>query len=235
MEKITFNNAFYIKLGSRGKYEPDSIPARKARIGYDYFTLAEINGRDWDALKKKKEAPNYDKKGVATRDVNMLRYFVESTPDDVWITFHNQRLHWCRLEQSSVQEDDISRFRTVIGGWSHFNLTGQELFENQIPGNISKIQAFRAAICRVKEVEQLQRLINGEPSDIYRDIASAKEALISKVEKGLHLLHWKDFEILVDLIFRNAGLNRVSMVGEGMKYVDIVLEERIDGDRYLVR
>lgn len=234
MEQIEIANAFYIKLGSKGIYVPHSIPAGKARIGYDYFTLEEINGKEWDVLKKK-SGPNYDKKGVATRDINMLRFFVESTPEDVWITFHNRRLYWCRLENSPVQEDNVSRFRPVLGGWSEFNLVGRELFDNQIPGNISKKQAYRAAICRVEEVEQLRRLIGGEPSDVYQAIALAKENIAREVERGVRLLHWKDFEILVDLLFRNAGWNRISMVGETMNYVDIVLEEPITGERYLVQ
>lgn len=234
MEQIKFTKAFFIKLGAKGRYEPYSIPEGKARIGFHNFTLEKINSCLWDELMKM-EGPNYDKKGVAARDVNMLRYFVESTSEDVWITFHNRHLYWCRLENTPLLEDSISRYRTVTDRWLSYNIKGQELIEDQIPGNISKIQRFPAAICRVKEVDALERLINGVPSEAYQGISQAKDVLVHEIEKGLRLLHWKDFEILVDLLFRNAGWNRVSKVGETMKYVDIVLEEPISGERYLVQ
>jgi len=35
----------------------------------------------------------------------------------------------------------------------------------------------------------------------------------------------KDFEILIDLIFRNSGLKRTSVIGEAMTFFDLVLEE----------
>ena len=51
----------------------------------------------------------------------------------------------------------------------------------------------------------------------------------------LKKLHWKDFENLVDLIFRNAGWRRLSLVGETLKYVDMELEEPITHDMYQVQ
>lgn len=51
----------------------------------------------------------------------------------------------------------------------------------------------------------------------------------------MSLPHWKDFEILVDLIFRNAGWRRVSVVGESLKFVDMELEEPITGEQYQVQ
>ena len=49
-------------------------------------------------------------------------------------------------------------------------------------------------------------------------------ALAKQVEGGLSPLHPNDFEILVDLVFRNAGWRRVSSVGGAMKFVDMELD-----------
>jgi hypothetical protein len=111
------------------------------------------------------------------------------------------------------------------------------LIINQIPGRLSKIQRFSGTICGLgaSEVDDLRRLLNNQPSAEFQAISSAKATLIQQVENGFSLLHWKDFEILVDLIFRNAGWRRISVRGESMKYVDMELEEPITGDLYQVQ
>ena len=48
-------------------------------------------------------------------------------------------------------------------------------------------------------------------------------------------MHWKDFETLVDLLFRQAGWRRLSVLGETMKYADLELEEPITMERYQVQ
>ena len=98
-------------------------------------------------------------------------------------------------------------------------------------------QRFSGTICGFDEdqVGDLRRLLNNEQSNSFQAISRAKETLTKQVEGGLSPLHWKDFEILVDLVFRNAGWRRVSCVGETMKYVDMELEELITGDRYQVQ
>lgn len=53
--------------------------------------------------------------------------------------------------------------------------------------------------------------------------------------KAIKELHWKDFETLVDLIFRNAGWQRVSVLGQQAKAYDLELREPIIGDRYVVQ
>lgn len=59
----------------------------------------------------------------------------------------------------------------------------------------------------------------------------ARTALIDEVQGALRELHWKDFETLVDLLFRQAGWRRLSMLGETMKYADLELEEPINHER----
>jgi Restriction endonuclease len=48
-------------------------------------------------------------------------------------------------------------------------------------------------------------------------------------------LHWKDFETLVDLVFRAAGWRRVSVLGQQAKACDLELREPITGRRYVVQ
>ena len=70
-----------------------------------------------------------------------------------------------------------------------------------------------------------------------KDLAAteARDILIREVESALGELHWRDFETLVDLLFRQAGWRRLSVLGETMKYADLELEEPITGERYQVQ
>ncbi len=234
MPFVDFTNAYYIKLGSSGKYEESSIRENKLRFGWDSWPLEEINQRRWVELKEKHQH-EYKKKGDATRDINALRKIVESTPDDIWITFHASKLWWCQVEGTEVFEDAISRYREVSGQWHNQDIHGHPLIINQISGSLSKIQRFQGTACSVKGADDLRRLLNDQSSEAFQAISKAKEVLRGEVEGGLKRLHWKDFETLVDLVFRSAGWRRISVVGETMKYVDMELEEPITGDLYQVQ
>lgn len=52
---------------------------------------------------------------------------------------------------------------------------------------------------------------------------------------GIKELHWKDFELLVDLVFRAAGWIRESVLGQHAKGLDLELREPIMGDKYIVQ
>jgi hypothetical protein len=102
---------------------------------------------------------------------------------------------------------------------------------------VSEVRGFRGTACRVNKeaTDDLRRLLNARPSDKFKSIVQAKENLIAEVTRSLRQLHWKDFETLSDLVFRNSGWHRISVVGEAMKYVDIELEEPITHDLYQVQ
>jgi len=234
MGPIEFTNAYYVKLGQRGLWEESSIREGIVRIGWTALTLDDINNRRWDSIKLQLEQI-IGHKGAATRDFNALRLIVESTPADIWITFYRSRLWWCRLGEPVVLKDDVSKYREVAGEWSSCSNNGRRLLINEISGRLSKVQGFRGTACRVKAIDDLRRLLNDHPSEAHKAIWNARASLAATVEEGLKLLHWKDFETLVDLIFRGAGWRRVSLVGETMKYADMELEEPVTGELYQVQ
>ena len=234
MQTLDFKNAYYIKLGSGGKWEESSIRENKVRIGWADLTVEEINQRNWDTLKEKYQH-RYKNKSSATVDINALKTIVESTADDIWITFHASQLWWCRVGEPGIFKDEISKYRKMAGRWNNHDIHDQPLIINQIPGSISQVQGFQGTMCSVKAVDNLRRLLNNQPSQAFQAISAAKKGLIEEVERGLKGLHWKDFETLVDLVFRNAGWRRTSVIGETMKFVDMELEEPITGDLYQVQ
>lgn len=234
MEKIQFKNAFFIKLGREGEWEESSIKEGKVRIGWHEISLRTINKGDWDGITIRLRK-SYGNKGVGTRDANALRTIAESTSEDIWITFHASKLWWCRLRDGKVKDDSISKHRVVLGKWNDQNINGRTLYVYDIPGSLSKVRAFRATVCRVEPADDLRRVINAEQSGVYYDVQQAKDALARRLESAISKLHWKDFEILVDLIFSRSNLKRTGGVGKAKDYSDIELEDQITGDRYLIQ
>ena len=231
---MKIRNAYYIKLGKGGEWEVDSIRSGILRLGWSANPLADVNAGAWAAIEEQLRA-GQPHKATATRDVNALREIVASTADDVWITFHASSLWWCRLAEGPVEEDAVSKFRRTAGGWKDCAASGRRLLIAEIPGDISQLQGFRGTVCRVKAGDGLRRLLDGEGSPAYSAVSVAVDSLAREVSAAIQSLHWKDFETLVDLLFRQAGWRRLSVLGETMKYADLELEEPITEERYQVQ
>lgn len=81
----------------------------------------------------------------------------------------------------------------------------------------------------------MKNLINCEHSKEFLELQKIKKDLIVSAAKCIQKLHWKDFEILVDLIFRHSGWKRVSMLGGNMADIDLELQAPITDNRYCVQ
>ena len=235
MSPVKFNDAFYIKLGRGGKYEPDSIKNGKLRIGWSQQTIEDINAGNWKLIERQLRKELKDKPpGVATRDLNGLKIIAGAKPEDIWITFHEAKLWWTHLKEAPVKQDSISKFRTTRP-WSDKDINGRLLVLNDLPGKIAQLQGFRGTVCRVQYTDLLKRTLNGTLSPLATDIKKQRSDLAQSLTKAISELHWKDFETLVDLVFRNAGLIRVSVLGQHAKAYDLELREPLTGERYVVQ
>jgi Restriction endonuclease len=112
---------------------------------------------------------------------------------------------------------------------------GRLLVVNDLPGNIAKLQGFRGTICRVQHDDLLKRVLDGTRSELAGAIGANRTRLAQTLREAITELHWKDFEILVDLVFRHTGWIRVSVLGQQAKGYDLELREPITGDRYVVQ
>ena len=238
MKQVSFKNAYFIKLGGKGIWEKSSIEGNKVRIGWARQSLDDINDHKWDIIREQLQDSHSHKsminKGAVTRDLNSLKHFAESTIEDVWITFYESYLWWCKID-GPVLSDDVSKYRRTSGTWYNRDIDDNILIINQISGRLSKIQRFQGTICKVRDTESLLRLINHKPSKEHQEITTAKNTLIERVKAGLKRLHWRDFETLSDLLFSNAGWRRLSIVGKSMKYVDMEYEDPITQELYQVQ
>jgi hypothetical protein len=235
--EIDFTNAFYIKLGAGGVWEPDSIQTGKMRIGWLEESLADINSRNWTTIERQLRASAASQNlpaQVATKDLNNLMWIVESTSRDVWVTFHKAKLWWTRLLALPVEGDDVSKFRRTEP-WTDRAMDGRLLVASELPGKLAALQGFRGTVCHVHAVDLLGRVITGSPSPLAAAIDGGRESLCQNLVAVIKDLHWKDFETLVDLVFRAAGWERVSVLGQHAKAYDLELREPIANDRYVVQ
>lgn len=235
MKKVNFEKAYYLKLGRGNKWAENSISNNLIRIGWANQRVGDISNGNWEIIKKQllSETGN---QGVATRDLNALKNIV-SEENIVFITFYGSKMYWCRPLKGSISSDKISKYLKVDGKWHCTDITEKTVFYvNQISGKLSKYQGFRATCCQVgnqfDELNHLKRLINNEKSDEYSDMIDHRTKLCQIVEKQIQQLHPKDFEILIDLIFRQAGWRRQSVLGETMEFFDLILEEVISNMVY---
>jgi len=234
VQEVQIRRAYYIKLGRGGMWEADSLARNIMRIGWAKNSVADINSHNWEIIETQLRAEQKNH-GAVTRDLNALREIKASTQEDVWITFHASRLWWCRLAAGQVEQDDVSKFRRVMGAWSDQDISGRVLHIADIPRTLSQLQGFRGTVCAVRAADSLHCLLSAQRSFPYHAVADARDLLISKTQAALGQLHWKDFELLVDLLFRKAGWRRLSVLGETMKYADLELEEPVTGERYQVQ
>jgi hypothetical protein len=236
MSSIDFTTAYYIKLGRGGAWEADSIETGKLRLGWRDQSVEDINANRWSVIEQQLRVKHQGKpSGVATTDLNALRHIAGSPPGDVWVTFYQAKLWWTRLSSGPVEQDGISKFRRTAVPWSDRAANGRLLVVNDLPGKISQLQGFRGTACQVKHSDLLRRTLNGTRSPLAIAISDQLAALAQHLMRAIEELHWKDFETLVDLVFRAAGWIRVSVLGQHAKAYDLELREPITGDRYVVQ
>jgi hypothetical protein len=234
MKSISPSKALYIKLGEGGKYESDCIEKEQTlRISYRKISHELCLGGEWDKVLDELKIDSDE--GTAKRHREQIKFFYESDETVLWVTFFGNLLYWCFSKPEVILLSDKTKIRLAIGQWSCKNVKGDMLYENLLSGRLSSMRSFRGTICSVREFEYLKQKING---DIPKDAQEAREALIalkSKIENIIHKLHWRDFEILIDLIFRQSGWQRINELGGILKTLDLDLISPITLERYGVQ
>jgi hypothetical protein len=230
--------ARYIKLGEGGKWERECIKEQHTlRIGFEEVPHSLCSEGKWEEAAELlvKESKS---KSVATTFARQLRLFYEGAEDILWITFYRNRLWWCfSRPEVTVLSDDGSRTRPVIGRWQSCDVNGQPLEASRLSGKLLMMRRFQGTMCSVghQQFTYLLRKINAIAEPDVEAARSARDLLAQRVETIVRSLHWRDFEILIDLIFREAGWRRISELGGSQTPFDLELRSPITGERYGVQ
>ncbi len=153
----------------------------------------------------------------------------------LWITFYANLLWWCFSKCEVIQNPDKTKIRPVIDKWKCTDIYGNELRTDRLRGSLVSIQGFRGTICSVSDSEYVIDKINGIMSKEAKEVENNLLELEKNLEILITKLNWKDFEILIDLIFRQAGWQRVSELGGAQKILDLDLISPVTEERYGVQ
>ncbi len=225
MKQITFEQAFYIKLGEGGKDERECLDNNYLKIGYRKVPHELCLAGKWNEVQK------------SANHKRQIQTFYEANEACIWISFIYEKLYWCRADNEVKVLEDGSKTRAVVGKWSCNDINGNELSEKKLSGKITKTKGYRGTICPIKgdALTYLKNKINGKKSPELENAIDAKNDLESRISKLLTHLQPYDFEILVELIFTRAGLQKISQTGGTQKGIDIRLYSPITNETYFVQ
>lgn len=234
---IAASQSLFIKLGEKGDWEKDCIEGSNPciRLGYRSQQHRECLANNWDAVWQYWRTTGDKTEGKATEAMNQVKYFYTEDEQTLWITFYKRKLWWCFASQQVEEWPDGSRARKTLGPWSCKDRLGNDLDVDGLHGELTKVRGFRGTICKVNQADYLVDRINGICPE---EVRKAKECLVqfeSAIEKLIHRLGWKDFELLCDLIFTRAGWQRISSLGKEEKTIDMKLLSPLSDRRAVVQ
>jgi hypothetical protein len=234
---LTASSVRFIKLGEKGGWEADCIEGKEPciRLGFCSKQHRESLAGDWAAVLRYWSTTGGKKKGKATEFTNQVKAFYTADNQTLWITFYQRKLWWCFTSPLVKELPDGTRVRRVIGQWRCQDLLGRDLYVDDLSGALTKVRGFRGTICTVSQSAYLLRRLNGDlPPEV-----SAARACLQQLESALQglipRLGWKDFELLCDLIFTQAGWQRISSLGKTEKTIDMELLAPVTGRRAVVQ
>jgi len=230
MQEIRATSAYFIKLGREGEWEEECILRDKTiKLGFDNPLHSECLAGEWHKIHEYWMGQG-KKKGKATEITNQIKAFYESDDDILWITFFRRRLYWCFAQKKVTKRPDGTRTRRVKGEWSYRDTQGVPLTLENLSGKLAKVQGFRGTICTVKELEYLVRRLNHQKLPAVQKAEETLAILLEDIEPLIQNLTWKDFELLVDLIFTHAGWQRTSVLGKTLKSIDLAMMSPVTGN-----
>lgn len=237
---IKATNVRYIKLGQKGGWENECLAKGIVRFGFDSGTDERFSiccDRKWADLTASFLASGKDK-GTATRFTNEARMFFDDNGSILWITFMFEKLHWGFLTSAPAEKHESGDgvYRKVADGWKSADINGILLAKNTLSGVVTKLAAYRGTSCDASDAaDYVIRRINGLQSPQAEKASAVLGDLKVAVRDMIQLLHDKDFETLVDLIFIRSGWRRIGQVGGLQKTIDIPLVLPTTGEKAFVQ
>lgn len=228
----------YIKLGPAGAWVDRCLDEGLLELGHTSVPHALAAAGDWQAVRAHfiSQGARPSKASDFTRE---LRDFYTLPDTTLWITTARGRLWWtfARPEVEALQgEGRGGRLRRTWGRWRATDANETPLDLDGLSTRLTKVSAYRQTICQVEAADYLVRRINAEPEPMVARARDAQAELASAADDLIQALHWRDFELMVDLIFAGSGWRRVSAVGgSDQADSDLVLEQAATGERAMVQ
>ncbi|MGQ0456281.1 MAG: restriction endonuclease [Hyphomicrobium sp.] len=229
----------YIKLGAGGVFAPACLERDEIHLSYKELPHELCVAGDWDRVVDwfVQRGRKLGKARDATREI---RDFYTLGSDCLWITFSDGYLWWAFAEDEVTWRgtDDPMlgpRSRSTIGAWRNTSIGGRPLRTQSLTSKLTQVGNYRQTICQVGHDAYLLRKINDTSEPIVAEAEAARKMLIDVATRMIGELHWADFEVLADLILARGGWQRVSVLGETMADIDMLIEQPTLGERATVQ
>lgn len=241
---MIYNKIRYIKLGVGGSWWKQCKSNNIIKLGFhsgDPRVFAMAKNNEWDQI-----LSYWRRQGVGTapQHTNAMRHFFEDDGTTLWITFADGCLYYALSDGGEItpneptgDEEGNSYRKLKSPGWSNKNLMGNTLFMQTLSGRLTRTAAYRQTICSFTEdVEAyIGRVLRGEESSDLIKAREIKKELEDKIIALVRSFIWQDFELLIELIFAQSGMQKTSHVGGGQETSDLDLKNPITEDRYFVQ
>lgn len=229
---IEAERCLFIRLGKCGERTAQCIVAGELRLDYPHVSHEFCLDGRWTQVDSQIAEQSKDREGSA-RHTNQIRAFYEASAATLWITFHADCMWWSFAAPGVSLRADGAKVRSTIDGWHQYDVSNQPLAASRLSGGLLAVQAYRGTICAVEPSYVLHK-INCVDAPRVAAADRALTALIDSLQPTVERLHPRDLEVLVDLIFRNAGWQRVGVLAETETDIDLALESAVTGERIAV-
>ena len=199
----------YIKLGQNGRWSARAFREGIVPFGFEQVDHASCSAGDWDRVRQELVAAGRSPAG-ATQGVRELKDFYELDDKCLWVTFADGHLRWAFAEADVTPRDDDGeggprRYRRTRDGWHRHSLAGDALTTRSLSSALTRVAGYRMTVCCVEREAYLLRRIQGVREPLQAEAEAAKAAVQQVAMNMIAQLDWRDFEIMVDLIFARGG------------------------------
>jgi hypothetical protein len=229
---IEAERCLFIRLGKCGERTAQCIVAGELRLDYPQVSHEFCLAGRWTQVDSQIAADSKDREASA-RHTNQIRAFYEASAATLWITFHADCMWWCFAAPGVSQRVNNTKVRSTVDGWHQYDVNNQPLAASRLSGGLLAVQAYRGTICAVEQSSVLHKINCIDPPHVAA-AGHALVALVDSLQPIVERLHSRDLEVLVDLIFRNAGWQRVGVLAETETDIDLALESAVTGERIAV-
>lgn len=224
----------YIKLGTGGGWFAEAVKEGRIPFGYVMVDHASCIAGDWNAVRKSlREYGRSD--AIASQGVREVSDFYELDENTLWVTMADGHWWWAFGELPVVPiegavDGSPGRYRRTRDGWHRHSLDGEPLNVGGLSSALTRTASYRMTICRVERADYLLRRIRGEADPLHSEASHLQQQMRQVGLQMIRLLHWEEFETLVDLIFARNGWRRRSVLGKNQPDVDLVVDQPVTNE-----
>jgi hypothetical protein len=228
----------YIKLGPGNDWFPHARSHNTLEFGHAGLAHEVAALKDRAAILARHLELGHSP-GKATDFTREVFEFYALDESSLWITFAEGSLWWAFAKEGVVETGagpgHGERHRVLMTPWCNTDINGTVLSIANLSTRLTKVAAYRQTLCRVEAEAYLIRKINGVEEPLVAEAKLVQTAVIDVAERLVAQLHWRDFEVLCDLIFARSGWQRIAELGGLQKDTDLVLEQIASGERAFVQ